>query len=62
MKSNMSLNDYKQKVKNSLIKIYNCPNVEADRLMKVYDEDFQEMLKVFKWNPVTMALAMQIGF
>lgn len=58
----MSLNDYKQKVKISLIKIYNCPNDEADRLMKVYDEDFQEVLKVFKWNPVTMVLAMQIGF
>ena len=58
----MSLNDYKQKVKISLIKIYNCPNDEADRLMKVYDEDFQEVLKVFKSNPVTITLAMQIGF
>ena len=48
MESNMSLNDYKQKAKISLIKIYNCPNDEADRLMKVYDEDFQEVLKVFK--------------
>lgn len=44
----MSLNDYKQKAKISLKKIYNCPNDEADRLMKVYDEDFQEVLKVFK--------------
>lgn len=58
----MSLNDYKQKAKISLIKIYNCPNDEADRLMKVYDEDFQEVLKIFKWNPVTITLAMQIGF
>ena len=58
----MSLNDYKQKAKISLINIYYCPNDDADRLMKVYDEDFQEVLKIFKWNPVTITLAMQIGF
>jgi len=58
----MSLEEYKHKVKEYLIKEYNCSPMEANRLMTEYREDFQEALSDFLWNPMTMALAMQQGY
>ena len=58
----MSLEDYKQKVKECLTKKYNCTTTEVNRLMTEYENDFQEALNVFSWAPMTMALAMQMGY
>lgn len=62
MTQKMSLEDYKLKVKECLTKKYNCTTLEANRLMTEYENDFQEALNDFSWPPMTMALAMQMGY
>ena len=58
----MTLEDYKQKVEQCLLKTYNCTTQETSRLMTLYEDDFQEALSKFSWSPKTMALAMQKGY
>lgn len=62
MAEQMSLESYKREVEECLTKKYNCTIQEKDRLMKAYEDDFQEAFKVFLWKPMTMALAMQMGY
>ncbi len=57
-----TLEAYKAKVKNCLLTTYNCSIQEAERLMKEYEDDFEEALNQFSWPPKTMALAMIKGY
>lgn len=62
MPERMSLEDYKKKVREHLTERCNCTGQEADRLMNIYDDDFQEALEKFSWTPATMAGAMIFGY
>ena len=58
----MTLEDYKKKVEQCLMTTYNCTTQETNRLMALYEDDFQEALSQFSWSPKTMALAMLKGY
>lgn len=62
MSEQMSLEEYKIKVEECLLKTYNCTALETKHLMKLYEDEFQEAFKVYSWQPKTMALAMQMGY
>lgn len=62
MPERMSLEDYKKEVKECLTGRCNCTGQEADRLMNLYSDDFQEALEKFSWTPATMAGAMIFGY
>ena len=47
MPEQMRLETYKQKVRETLIKIHNYAAPEADKLITKYEDDFQELLG---WN------------
>ena len=49
-------------VRKHLTETYNTSVQETDRLMTLYENDFQEALFDFAWSPLTMALAMTIGY
>ena len=53
---------YKMQVRKHLTETYNTSVQETDRLMTLYENDFQEALFDFAWSPLTMALAMTIGY
>lgn len=58
----MDLETYKQKVRECLIKEQNCTEQYAEKLMKLYEDDFQEALYDYTWTPQTMASAMTMGY
>ena len=62
MSEQMTLEEYKQKVREYLMKTYNCTGLDANKLMTDYESDFPEALEKFLWSPKTMALAMQKGY
>ena len=61
MNEQMSLEDYKKKVEESLMKNNNCSTQETKRLMKLYEEDFPELMKTFSDEKVA-SLAMVMGY
>lgn len=61
MKEQMSLENYKKKVEESLIKHNNCSIHEAKRLMNLYEEDFPELMKKFSDEKIA-SLAMVMGY
>ena len=56
----MSLEEYKKKVEECLMKTQNCSIQETRRLMKTYEAYFQEFLEE-EWNPSVAAGAMVMG-
>ena len=54
------LKEYKNKVRRFLLK--RCGEEEADRLMKLYDEDLEMICKEFEWSPGTAAFAILLGY
>ena len=56
-----SLQEYMQKVEQSLLKNNNCTIQEAKRLMTLYDADFPELMKHFP-DPKVASLAMVMGY
>lgn len=62
MNEQLSLEEYKQKVRECLINIQNCTVDDANKLMDDYDDDFEEALYEFTWSPITMASAMLMGY
>lgn len=61
MKEQMSLENYKKKVEESLIKNNNCSIQEAKKLMNLYEEDFPELMKTFSDEKVA-SLAIVMGY
>ena len=61
MPEQMSLEDYKQKVRECLTKNYKHTVQENERLMKLYEDDFQEFLSD-RWEPSVAATAMVMGY
>ena len=61
MAEQMHLETYKQKVRDCLTENYKHTTQENDRLMKLYEEDFQEFLDD-KWEPSVAATAMVMGY
>ena len=58
----MTLEEYKQKVRKCLIDMNNYTPEEAGKLMATYNDDFEEALYDFKWPPNVMAGAMIFGY
>ena len=58
----MTLEEYKQKVRKCLIDMHNYTPEEADKLMATYNDDFEEALYEFNWPPNVMAGAMIFGY
>ena len=59
MLEQMTLEEYKQKVKECLMKNYKHPTQENEQLMNLYEEKFQEFLSG-KWEPSVAAKIMVI--
>ena len=57
----MTLEEYKQKVRKCLIDTQNCTLERADELMADYEDEIQEALFDFKWPPNVIAGAMTSG-
>lgn len=57
MPEQMDLETYKQKVKEFLRMNFNDTTGETERLMALYEDDFQEFFDD-KWKPLTAATAM----
>ena len=53
----MTLEEYKKRVKESLIKNNNCTEAIAEELMQEHEDDFQRYLEE-AWSPEAMSLAM----
>ena len=62
LQEEMTLEEYKQKVRECLMKTHNYTGLEAEKLMTDYENDFQEALSKFSWTPATMAGAMIAGY
>ena len=60
MLEQMTLEEYKQKVRECLMKNYKHTTQENERLMTLYEEEFQEFLSG-KWEPSVAAKAMVLG-
>ena len=58
----MTLEEYKQKVRKCLIDMHNYTPEEADKLTATYNDDFEEALYDFNWPPNVMAGAMIFGY
>ena len=56
-----SLQEYMQKVEQSLLKNNNCTIQEARRLMELYDAEFPQLMKQFP-DPKVASLAMVMGY
>ena len=56
-----SLQEYMQKVEQSLLKNNNCTIQEAKRLMTLYDAEFPQLMKQFP-DPKVASLAMVMGY
>ena len=61
LKEVMSLEDYKQKVFDCLIKYQNCSIREANNLMTEYEEDFPEFYED-NWTPEAAACGMVMRY
>ena len=61
MLEQMNLETYKQKVRECLITNYKGTTQEPDRLMTLYEDDFQEFLND-KWEPSLAATAMIMSY
>ena len=61
MSEQMSLENYKQKVREFLRMTANCSVQETERLMKLYDDDFPEFLRD-NWKPMSAGSAMMAGY
>ena len=61
LKEVMSLEDYKQKVFDCLIKYQNCSVQEANELMALYEEDFPEFYED-NWEPEAAACGMAMRY
>ena len=53
----MNLDDFKKKVEECLWTNYKHTTQERNRLMKLYENDFQEFFQD-KWDPLLVATAM----
>ena len=53
----MTLEEYKKKVEESLKKNNNCSIQEVEKLMKEYEEDFQEFMKQ-NYTPEMVSMGM----
>lgn len=58
----ITLETYKQLVKECLVTAHNCTEEYADKLMAMYEDDFEEALNNFLWPPMTMAFAMTMYY
>ena len=56
-----NLQEYMQKVEQSLLKNNNCTIQEARRLMELYDAEFPQLMKQFP-DPKVASLAMVMGY
>lgn len=57
----MTLEEYKQKVRKCLLDMQNCTPERADELMADYEEEIKEALFDIKWPPNVIAGAMTSG-
>lgn len=57
----MTLEEYKQKVRKCLIDMHKYTPEDADKLMADYEEEIEEALFDFKWPPNVIAGAMASG-
>ena len=57
----MTLEEYKQKVRKCLIDMQNCTPERADKLMASYEEEIKDALFDIKWPPNVIAGAMTSG-
>ena len=57
----MSLETYKQKVIEALMKTYNCTGQQANKLMDDYEQILPEYYGL-KLTPTEMAFAMTMGY
>ena len=57
----MTLEEYKKKVEEHLVKECNFTTQRAKKLMALYEEDFPQFLKD-NWSPLTAASAMLAGY
>ena len=55
----MTLEEYKKKVEECLVKNNNCSGGETKKLMKTYEDDFQEFLNT-KLSPEATAVGMKM--
>ncbi len=60
MSEQMSLEDYKQKVRECLMMNPYRTTEGAEKLMKLYEDDFPEFL-ADKWEPSAVAAALIMG-
>ena len=61
MNEQMSLNDYKKKVEDFLIKNCHYTEAETKHRMKLYEDDFQEFYRD-NWSPAAVNAAMTMGY
>lgn len=57
----MTLEEYKQKVRKCLLDMHNYTLEEVDKLMATYNDDFEEALYDFNWQPNVIAGVMTSG-
>ncbi len=57
----MTLEEYKKKVEEHLVKKCNFTTQSAKKLIALYEEDFPQFLKD-NWSPLTAASAMIAGY
>lgn len=57
----MTLEEYKKKVEEHLVKECHFTTQRAKKLIALYEEDFQQFLKE-NWSPLTMASVMIAGY
>lgn len=58
----MTLEEYKKKVGEHLIKKCNFTAQRAKKLIAVYEKDFPQFLIKDNWSPLTVASAMIAGY
>ena len=56
----LNLHEYKHAVRCCIAEMF--IEREADRLMKLYDEDLEMIYKSFEWSPATAAIAILFGY
>ena len=61
MSQAMSLEEYKRKVEDFLVKKNNFTIQEARRLIQIYSDDFPEFIKD-DWSPSGAGSAMMLGY
>ena len=56
----LNLYEYKHAVRCCIAEMF--IEREADRLMKLYDEELEMIYKSFEWSPATAAIAILFGY